>query len=108
MTTVDRLLIPLKREKKMARTRSIKVLDFAMSAEGEGAATCALFVEALGLKTLFPAFMGKVGSQKLELYIELISILLRTTGRQERSCVDNRRYRAYTRHPVFPLLFFGI
>jgi beta-catenin-like protein 1 len=48
------------REKKMAKTRSIKVLDFAMSAEGEGAETCLQFVDSLGLKTLFPAFMGKV------------------------------------------------
>ena len=47
----------------MARTRSIKVLDFAMSAEGEGAETCSLFVDALGLKTLFPAFMGKVSKE---------------------------------------------
>jgi beta-catenin-like protein 1 len=44
----------------MAKTRAIKVLDFAMSAEGEGAETCLQFVESLGLKTLFPVFMGKV------------------------------------------------
>lgn len=43
----------------MARTRSIKVLDFAMSSDGEGAKTCLQFVECLGLKTLFPALMGK-------------------------------------------------
>jgi len=64
------LMVILMKEKKMARTRSIKVLDFAMSAEGEGAETCALFVDALGLKTLFPAFMGKGGKKEAALTTE--------------------------------------
>lgn len=42
-----------------AKSRSIKVLDYAMSGPA-GTATCEVFVEALGLKTLFSAFMGKV------------------------------------------------
>ena len=44
-----------------AKSRSIKVLDYAMSGPS-GTATCEVFVEALGLKTLFSAFMGKVSS----------------------------------------------
>ena len=42
-----------------SRSRAIKTLDYAMS----GAAStpiCEAFIEALGLKTLFSAFMGKV------------------------------------------------
>lgn len=39
--------------------RSIKVLDHALSGSA-GLANCERFVEALGLKTLFSAFMGKV------------------------------------------------
>ena len=35
-----------------AKSRSIKVLDYAMSGPA-GTATCEVFVEALGLKTLF-------------------------------------------------------
>lgn len=42
-----------------SRSRSIKVLDYAMSRQA-GTATCEVFVEALGLKTLFATFMGKV------------------------------------------------
>lgn len=52
-------LILLRREKLQARSRSIKALNYAMSGPG-GAATCESFVEALGLKTLFSAFMDKV------------------------------------------------
>lgn len=44
----------------MARTRAVKVLDFACRTEA-GTANCERFVEMLGLKTLFPLFMGKVG-----------------------------------------------
>lgn len=47
-----------------AKSRSIKVLDYAMSGPS-GTATCEVFVEALGLKTLFSAFMGKVGCPSL-------------------------------------------
>lgn len=47
------------REKLQSRSRSIKALDFAMSGTS-GSAICEGFVEALGLKTLFSAFMGKV------------------------------------------------
>ena len=44
-----------------ARSRSIKVLDHAMS----GPACCETFVEALGLKHLFATFMGTGKSKKL-------------------------------------------
>jgi len=47
------------REKMQSRSRSIKTLDYVMSGSG-GSAICIAFVEALGLKTLFSAFMGKV------------------------------------------------
>jgi len=47
------------REKMQSRSRSIKTLDYAMSGLG-GSAICIAFVEVLGLKTLFSAFMGKV------------------------------------------------
>jgi hypothetical protein len=48
------------REKREARTRAIKVLDHAMSGTA-GTAACETFVDALGLKTLFSALMGKGG-----------------------------------------------
>lgn len=49
------------REKQQSRSRSIKCLDYAMAGT-TGAAMCEAFVDALGLKTLFSAFMGKVWS----------------------------------------------
>jgi len=51
----------MNREKLLAKTRAIKVLSYAMQSEA-GAANCEKFVEVLGLKTFFPAFMGKVSS----------------------------------------------
>jgi beta-catenin-like protein 1 len=47
------------REKLQSRSRSIKALDYAMSGTA-GTTCCEAFVEALGLKTLFSALMGKV------------------------------------------------
>ena len=47
------------REKLQCRSRSIKVLDYAMSGAA-GSPVCESFIEALGLKTLFSALMGKV------------------------------------------------
>jgi beta-catenin-like protein 1 len=44
----------------MARLRAIKVLDYALQTE-DGTDNCVKFVEALGLKSLFSAFMGRVG-----------------------------------------------
>ena len=54
-----KFLTPCIREKKDSSSRSIKVLDHAMTGP-TGTACCETFVEALGLKTLFSAFMGKV------------------------------------------------
>lgn len=47
------------RERMEAKSRCIKTLDYAMSGP-EGAPVCDAFVEALGLKTIFTVFMGKV------------------------------------------------
>jgi beta-catenin-like protein 1 len=41
------------------RTRAVKTLDHAMSGHA-GSEASRVFVEALGLKYLFNAFMGKV------------------------------------------------
>lgn len=58
---VDLMVIMLK-EKKQSRSRSIKVLDYAMSGPA-GTQCCEVFVEALGLKSLFSTFMGKVSKK---------------------------------------------
>ena len=50
------------REKKQSRSRSIKALDYAMSGPA-GSACCEVFVEALGLKSLFSTFMSKVSKK---------------------------------------------
>lgn len=47
------------RDKMQSKSRAIKTLDYAMSGAAS-AAICEAFVEALGLKALFSAFMGKV------------------------------------------------
>ncbi|KAG6816922.1 hypothetical protein H0H87_001624 [Tephrocybe sp. NHM501043] len=52
------LMVLMMKEKRQAKSRSIKVLDYAMSGIA-GSALCEAFIEASGLKTLFPAFMGK-------------------------------------------------
>lgn len=52
----------MSREKLQSRSRSIKTLDYAMSGPA-GSASCEAFIDALGLKTLFAAFMGKVNRQ---------------------------------------------
>ncbi|TPX69153.1 hypothetical protein SpCBS45565_g02755 [Spizellomyces sp. 'palustris'] len=52
------LMILLLKEKKMSRMRALKVLDHAMLGS-DGASCCNHFVDILGLKTLFPAFMRK-------------------------------------------------
>jgi beta-catenin-like protein 1 len=46
------------REKNQSSPLAIKTLDYAMSGPG-GGAVCEGFIEALGLKTLFAALMGK-------------------------------------------------
>ncbi|KAH9853480.1 DUF1716-domain-containing protein [Lenzites betulinus] len=59
---VDLMVLMLK-DKMQARSRAIKVLDYAMSGPA-GTAACETFVDALGLKTLFSTFMGGKAGKK--------------------------------------------
>ena len=59
------------RSKLESKSRSIKVLDYAMSGTA-GSSICEAFVEALGLKTLFMTFMGKV----CLIYLTVFSLFL--------------------------------
>ncbi|KAJ7591031.1 Catenin-beta-like protein [Mycena floridula] len=59
---IDLMLIMMK-ERAQARSRAIKTLDFAMSGSAASFVSEA-FIEALGLKTLFTALMGKSKKQK--------------------------------------------
>ena len=47
------------RDKMQSKSLAIKTLDYAMSG-ATSSDICEAFVEALGLKALFSAFMGKV------------------------------------------------
>ena len=53
------LMCLMLKEKKLSRTRAIKTLDHALQGMA-GIPLCERFVEMLGLKMLFSAFMGKV------------------------------------------------
>ncbi|ORY80665.1 Catenin-beta-like protein [Leucosporidium creatinivorum] len=57
------LMCLMLKEKKLSRTRAIKTLDHALQGQS-GIALCEKFVELLGLKTLFSAFMGKSANKK--------------------------------------------
>ncbi|KAF8913939.1 Catenin-beta-like protein [Gymnopilus junonius] len=57
------LMILMMKDKMESKSRSIKVLDYAMSG-GAGTAICEAFIDALGLKTLFTAFMGKASKRQ--------------------------------------------
>lgn len=48
------------REKTLARIRAVKVLNYALNGEEGGRDRSIRFVDASGLKALFPLFMGKV------------------------------------------------
>jgi beta-catenin-like protein 1 len=61
--TSQLILIATYREKRESRARAIKVLDHAMSGNA-GTMSCETFVEALGLKTIFSALMGKSATKK--------------------------------------------
>ncbi|KAG6868515.1 hypothetical protein C0993_001616 [Termitomyces sp. T159_Od127] len=52
------LMVLMMKEKLQSKSRTIKVLDYAMSGV-TGSAICEAFVEASGLKTLFQILMGK-------------------------------------------------
>ncbi|KAF9905079.1 hypothetical protein EC991_002032 [Linnemannia zychae] len=58
------LMVIMIKEKKMARVRAVKVLDYAMSTKA-GTANCLRFVEIMGLKTLFSIF-SRNGIEKLK------------------------------------------
>jgi hypothetical protein len=58
------LMCLMLKEKKLSRTRAIKTLDHALQGTA-GIPLCEKFVEMLGLKTLFSAFMGKVRARPL-------------------------------------------
>ncbi|KAG8681032.1 hypothetical protein FRC09_017804, partial [Ceratobasidium sp. 395] len=55
------LMVLIMKENRASKSRAIKVLDYALSGP-QGAANCVVFVDAMGLKTLFSAFMGKASS----------------------------------------------
>lgn len=66
------LMCLMLKEKKLSRTRAIKTLDHALQgANGTGVELCEKFVELLGLKTLFSAFMGKVSAVLLHSKFQL-------------------------------------
>ncbi|TFY70154.1 hypothetical protein EVG20_g2848 [Dentipellis fragilis] len=56
------LMVLMMKEKMESRSRSIKTLDHALSGTA-GTEACEVFVEALGLKHLFSAFMGKTSKK---------------------------------------------
>lgn len=57
----NELMVLIMKEKALARTRAIKVLDYALQT-ADGADNCVRFVEAMGLKSLFNVFMGRVST----------------------------------------------
>ncbi|KAI1795224.1 Catenin-beta-like protein [Ganoderma leucocontextum] len=57
------LMVLIMKDKMIARSLAIKVLDYAMSGPA-GTAACETFVDALGLKTLFSSFMGKANKKQ--------------------------------------------
>ncbi|KAJ8655628.1 hypothetical protein O0I10_008717 [Lichtheimia ornata] len=58
------LMVIMLKERTLARIRAMKALNYALSGEA-GRGNCLRFVEAMGLKVLFPIFMGK-GIKKLK------------------------------------------
>ncbi|KAG0290555.1 hypothetical protein BGZ96_005976 [Linnemannia gamsii] len=58
------LMVIMIKDKKMARIRAVKVLNYAMSTKA-GTASCLRFVEIMGLKTLFSIF-SRNGIEKLK------------------------------------------
>lgn len=61
------LMVIMMKDKMLARNRAIKVLDHALTGDA-GTAACERFVEVLGLKSLFSAFMNKVRRSFEQLY----------------------------------------
>ncbi|KAI8638413.1 DUF1716-domain-containing protein [Parasitella parasitica] len=59
------LMVIMIKEKTLSRIRAVKVLNYALSGDEGGRDRCIRFVDASGLKSLFPLFMGK-GNRKLK------------------------------------------
>lgn len=68
------LMIIIMKQKRLAYGSAMKALDFAMT---RCSAACERFVDVLGLKTLFAAFMGKVFDQPSFLDEFLLLVCLR-------------------------------
>lgn len=59
------LMVIMLKEKTLARIRAVKVLNYALNGDEGGRLRAIRFVDASGLKALFPLFMGK-GNKKLK------------------------------------------
>ncbi|CAO3617421.1 unnamed protein product [Mucor hiemalis] len=59
------LMVIMLKEKTLARIRAVKVLNYTLNGEEGGRLRSIRFVDASGLKALFPLFMGK-GNKKLK------------------------------------------
>ncbi|EFJ07077.1 hypothetical protein SELMODRAFT_448582 [Selaginella moellendorffii] len=70
---VELMVIIMKQKKKLAYGSALKALDFSLTKCSDA---CERFVDVLGLKSLFPAFMGKVPKKSGEEVDErLISLI---------------------------------
>ena len=72
-----------------ARSLAIKALDYALS--GGATFVSDAFIEALGLKTLFPALMGKV---REHFYVRLLGL----------SCIRQPKSRSQRIYPLLKIL----
>lgn len=79
-----------------SRSKSIKVLDHAMSGAA-GTEACETFVEAQGLKYLFSTFMGKVGGHAI-VYAWGLMRVFHIVARQE---AENSRDLSVGRHITY-------
>ena len=89
---VELCLLFLKGEGKVARSRGLKVLDFAVGGVGGGAIAEKL-VDAGGLKVLFGMFMKKV--PPLMSLSSCAGILLTGLARQRDRRASNRHFRQF-------------
>ena len=87
------------RSKFESKSRSIKVLDYAMSGTA-GSSICEAFVEALGLKTLFMTFMGKVYLIYLTVIFFWLFSVIKTTKKIKCRNASIRGFVTYPRHHI--------
>lgn len=71
------LCLIMLREGKFSKPRALRVLDHTLGGQGGGAA-CERFVEAIGLKTVFGAFMKKQDKEPMEHLLGIFASLLRS------------------------------